>query len=184
MHKTVLFAFLQPSLAIMDGILLSFAHPPSDLARSILFTLANMSYLTAGGASGMEGWDRLFYGCLDVMAATRTQMDLRDIADGPSCAQAGIRESIADANRRYSSSICANCCGAAHAACRRASGLVTIRKVRPEAMHVDNLMSEQIPATPNCQASIRSCSLIHVGITSRCERKQYFRPGCLHGGVD
>lgn len=81
-HKELLFSLLLPSLAILDHVLLAWEEPMAELASDILQLLANMSYFTSGASSGMEGWDRLFYGCLDVVSAAKIRLDLKGMTTG------------------------------------------------------------------------------------------------------
>lgn len=71
-QKTALFAFLRPSTSMLNCLLHD--DPPqdseqSDMAIEMLLTLAAFSKVVDASEGGLEGYDKLFYGCLDVLAA-------------------------------------------------------------------------------------------------------------------
>ncbi|KAK4684211.1 hypothetical protein P7C73_g5984, partial [Tremellales sp. Uapishka_1] len=76
--KTAFFAFLTPSLSILD-ILLEDDHSArasTDMAIGVLVVLCHFSSLTERAAGGLEGYERLLYGILDVFAAKGTTRDI------------------------------------------------------------------------------------------------------------
>jgi len=71
-QKTALFAFLYAASSILQVLLQD--DPPqrydsADMATEVLLTLSSFSDLTDSSNGGFEGYDKVFYGCLDVLAA-------------------------------------------------------------------------------------------------------------------
>ena len=44
-------------------------HPSAELASEILLVLGSFANLLNSSQGGMEGYDKVFYGCIDVLAA-------------------------------------------------------------------------------------------------------------------
>ena len=167
-HKTLLFCTLLPSLAIMDHTLLAWERPPVELAVDILQLLANMSYLTAGATAGMEGWDRLFYGCLDVVSASKLRLNLSDMARGPSSKSSNALTPLIDLRyRRFQGSFCTGGRGTI-ATTYRCSGCSSF--------------VGRVPETSRHAPRFRSGARPDASFASRCERKQIVIAGCLFQG--
>jgi hypothetical protein len=67
---------LDTLLADTPPISSSCPQPSLRLAQEILLTLASYSYLTSAAEGGAEGYERLLYGSLDVVASWAEQDDI------------------------------------------------------------------------------------------------------------
>lgn len=78
-QKTALFSFLIPATSIVDivvgGSPVSL-HRPSELAREILLTLGSFSNLLDHSEGGLEGYHKILYGSLDIIASGRDSGDV------------------------------------------------------------------------------------------------------------
>ncbi|ORY34958.1 hypothetical protein BCR39DRAFT_515796 [Naematelia encephala] len=87
--KTALFSFLLPAQAILDILLsddppstrstASSFHPSANLAIEILHTLFSFATIADSTSGGLDGYERLLYGSLDVLVARGGQVGINGL---------------------------------------------------------------------------------------------------------
>ena len=80
----MLFAFLHPASSILRILLLDDRAPHAstrDMGIEVLFTLASFVEVVDGSQGGVEGYDKVFYGCIDVLAARGGSFGVKRLFD-------------------------------------------------------------------------------------------------------
>ena len=80
----MLFAFLHPASSILQILLLNDRVSQSDtrdMTIEILFTLAAFVEVVDGSQGGIEGYDKVLYGCIDVLVARGGSSDVKRLFD-------------------------------------------------------------------------------------------------------